>query len=69
MKTYRVFKRKAYRRENGQYVPHPSARCYTLYTGVDIDTARDICKRGPANQALEAGREYRGLSFYEFTSE
>jgi hypothetical protein len=69
MTTYKVFKRKVYRLENGEYVPNPSARRFTLYTGVDIDTARDICKRGPANKALEAGKEYRGLPFYEFESE
>lgn len=68
--TYRVFKRKPYKRVGGRYVAHPGARCTTLRRGVEnIDEAREICSRGPANRARDEGREYRGLMFYEFTKE
>jgi hypothetical protein len=68
--TYEVFKRKAYKRVDGRYVPHPDARRTVLRRGIPtIDEAREFCSKGPANVALEAGREYRGLHFYEFTKE
>lgn len=69
MTTYTVFKRKVYRRENGQYIPHPSARRQVIQRGVSYARAIELCKDGPANKALKEGREYRGLTFYEFTSD
>lgn len=68
---YWVFSRKAYRRERdtfgrGRYVPNPGARRYTIARDQTLEEARRICEAGPANVALAAGREYRGLSFYEF---
>lgn len=66
---YQVFSRKAYRRENGRYVPHPSARRRTITHVNTADEAREICANGPANKALAEGREYRNLTFYEFTSD
>lgn len=66
--SYRVFSRKVYRRENDRYVPNPGARKTTITHVDSIDDARRICAEGPANVALEQGREYRGLSFYEFES-
>ena len=64
---YKVFKRKVYRREHGEYVPYHGRRI-TIKHVETADEARAICKHGPANQALEAGREYRNLCFYEYTS-
>jgi len=71
---YKVFKRKAYRRERNAftgrvgYVPNPGARRFSLGTAATIEEARAMCANGPANVALAAGREYRGLCFYEFES-
>ena len=69
---YRVFSRKAYKRVRRPfiglcYVPNPGARRFTIATVATIEEARAICERGPANIARDAGREYRGLAFYEFT--
>lgn len=70
MTTYRVFRRKPWRRaRSGGYEPNPCARCYTIRRGLTIEEARQLCAQGPANQARDAGREYRGLTFYEFTQE
>ena len=66
--NYRIFKRKAYRRENGKYVPNGGARKTTVTYVSDIDEARLICSSGPANVALKQDKEYRGLCFYEFES-
>lgn len=63
---YRVFKRRPYKRTAWGYAPNPGARKTTLRYVDDIEQAREICDRGPANQARDAGREYRGLMFYEF---
>lgn len=69
MQTYRVFKRKPWRRERGQYVPNPGARKITVERGCSHERALKLCALGPANVARDAGREYRGLTFYEFESE
>lgn len=67
--TYRVFSRKAYKRERGQYVPRAS-RGRTIRRDVQtIEEARQLCASGPANVALREGREYRNLPFHEFTEE
>lgn len=66
MPNYRVFSRKVYRRENGRYVPNPGARKMTIQIVPSIEKARELCAAGPANIARDAGREYRGLPFYEF---
>ena len=68
--SYRVFKRRPYRRERLRYVPNPGAHCTVIRRNIaTIDEARAICAQGPANIALDQGREYRGLMFYEFTKE
>jgi hypothetical protein len=67
--TYRVFKRSPWKRERGQYVPNPGARKMTVRRGCTLDMARELCKQGPANQLRDAGREYRGATFYEFERE
>ena len=67
--THRVFSRKPWRREGGRYVPNPGARKTTIRYGLTIEQARSLCAEGPANQARDDGREYRGLSFYEFERE
>jgi hypothetical protein len=68
--TYLIFKRRPYKRTAWGYAPNPGARRTTIRRGVNnIEEARAICARGPANIALEQGREYRGLTFYEFTRE
>ena len=69
MDTYRVFSRSPWRRERGAYVPNPGARKTTIRRGLTIDEARALCAQGPANQARDAGREYRGKCFYEFERE
>ena len=68
MSNYKVFSHKAYRKENGEFVPYPNARRTHICYCETVEDARDICADGPANKALSAGREYRHLSFYEFTS-
>lgn len=73
--TYRVFKRRPWKRVKplrhsaAFYAPNPGARRTTLRTGLTLEEARALCKEGPANQARDAGCEYRGLHFYEFTAE
>lgn len=67
--TYRVFSRKPWRRESGRYVPNPGARKLTIQRGLNREEARALCEDGPANQLRDAGREYRGASFYEFEQE
>jgi hypothetical protein len=68
--SYRIFKRKPYRRTGWGYASDPHARCTTIRRGVATEEeAREICSHGPANMALKEGREYRHLSFYEFTRE
>jgi hypothetical protein len=67
--SYRIFSRKAYRREGGKYVPSAS-RGTTIRRGVEtVEEARRMCASGPANVALREGREYRNLPFHEFTEE
>lgn len=65
---YRVFKRTAWRRERGQWVPF-ATRGTTIRRGLTLAEARQLCAQGPANMARDAGKEYRGLAFYEFTAE
>jgi len=68
--SYRVFKRKPYKRVGQGYVANPGARCTTIRRNVEtIEEAYEICSRGPANRARDEGREYRGLMFFEFTEE
>lgn len=67
--TYRVFSRKPWRRVDGRYAPNPGARKTTIRRGLTIEEARSLCADGPANIARDAGREYRGLPFYEFERE
>jgi hypothetical protein len=75
MTTYSVFSRKPWRRVRplkgsaAFYTPNPGARKMTLARGLTIEQARAHCAQGPANQARAAGREYRNLTFYEFTQE
>lgn len=67
---YRVFSRRPYRGSIRKgFTPNPGARRTTIRTGLALDEARQLCAQGPANQARDAGREYRHLSFYEFTQE
>jgi hypothetical protein len=66
--TYEVFKRKAWKRERGQWTPY-ATRGRVIRSGLTLDEARQLCKEGPANIARDAGREYRGLAFYEFRQE
>jgi hypothetical protein len=67
---YRIFKRKPYKRTPRGYTPKLRARCSTIRLGeATAAEPRAICARGPANVALEEGREYRHLSFYEFIQE
>jgi hypothetical protein len=70
MSTYRVFSRRVYcgSKRHG-FAPNFAARRTTIQTGLTLDEARALCKQGPANEARDAGREYRHLSFYEFTAE
>lgn len=68
--TYRVFSRRPYRGSvRGGFNPNPGARRTTIRRGLPIEEARQLCKQGPANQARDAGREYRALTFYEFEQE
>jgi hypothetical protein len=74
--TYRVFRRKVYKR-----VPSPWGRSFAVTFrphhgrrfhvrgGLTIEEARTLCDSGPANMARDAGREYRHLAFYEFERE
>lgn len=66
--TYTVFKRKVYRKDGRQWVPFYT-RGQTVRTGCTLAEARELCATGPANMARDAGTEYRGLTFYEFTAE
>lgn len=43
MTTYKVFVRNWWRMENGQRVPHPSARKTTLATRLSAEEARAMC--------------------------
>lgn len=65
---YRVFKRKTWKRDRGQWVPF-FTRGTTIRTGLTYAEALQLCAQGPANMARDAGREYRGLAFCEFTQE
>lgn len=65
---YTVFKRKVWKRERGQWVPF-ATRGVVVRRGLTLDEARQLCAQGPANMARDAGREYRGLAFYELTQE
>jgi hypothetical protein len=66
--AYRVFKRRTWKRVKRQWQPHAS-RGTTIRTGLPLEDARALCAQGPANMARDAGREYRGLPFYELTAE
>lgn len=45
MKTFKVFKRAWWRRDqNGKLVPHPGARKTTLRTGLTESEARAFCR-------------------------
>ena len=66
--TYVVFKRKVYTRADGKWIPNPR-RGQAVQTGLTLEEARALCATGPANIARDAGTEYRGLTFYEFTRE
>lgn len=74
MKTYRVFSRKVYRVERGplglgkRYIPIIGNK-RTVRTGLTMQEAIELCKKGPANIARDRGEEYRHLSFYEFEAE
>ena len=68
MTTYIVFKRKAWQRKAGKWVPFIT-RGQTVQRGCTLEEARALCATGPANIARDAGTEYRGLTFYEFTAE
>jgi hypothetical protein len=52
--TYEVFKRKAYKRVDGRYVPHPDARRTVLRRGIlTIAEAREfVGKAGPYSYLL-----------------
>lgn len=65
--SYKVFSRKVYRKENGQFVPNSGARRTHICYCETEEEAREICANGPANKALAANKEYRHLSFYEYT--
>jgi hypothetical protein len=67
--TYRVFKRKPWKRTRNGYEPNPGARKLTVQRGCTLEMARELCEQGPANQLRHAGREYRGQTFYEFERE
>lgn len=66
---FRVFSRKAYRKVRNawgtSFVPGHSRKT-TIATVRTEAEARAICKDGPANKAIDAGKEYRHLSFYEY---
>jgi hypothetical protein len=47
-KSYRVFVRNWWRRENGRLVPDPGARKTTIARGCTYDEARSICERHAA---------------------
>ena len=66
MNNYRIFSRKAYKREGGKYVPYFGARKITVGYAETIEQARAMCASGPANAARKQGREYRNLPFHEF---
>lgn len=68
VQTYRVFKRRAYQRQNRQWVPFHT-KGQTIREGLTLEEARQLCATGPANMARKAGTEYRGLVFFEFTAE
>lgn len=66
--SYQVFKRKAWRKVDGEFVPNSRAtKTHVCYCETEAE-ARNICGDGPANKALAASKEYRNLPFYEFTS-
>jgi hypothetical protein len=65
---YRVFKRKAWKRIDGKWVPF-ATKGQTIRAGLTLEEARQLCAQGPANMARDAGKEYRGLPFYELTQE
>lgn len=70
--SYEVFSRKAYKTiptpwGGTRFAPNPGARKTQIANVETIEEARAICADGPANKAREAGREYRHLSFYEYT--
>lgn len=64
---YTVFTRTPWRKVNGAYVPNPGARRHVTHRRVTLQRARELCAQGAANIALREGREYRHLSFCEFT--
>lgn len=66
---YEVFSRPSWRKVGGRFVPYPGARRTRICHCETVEEARKICAEGPANMALSAGKEYRHLSFYEFTEE
>ncbi len=70
--TYRVFKRNPWRRNPawpGGWEPNAGARKLTVRRGLALEDARKLCKQGPANKLRDAGKEYRGKTFYEFERE
>lgn len=70
MTTYTVFQRRPWRRdESGRWVPNGGAKRRKVRTGLTWDEAVAFCEKGPANIARDAGREYRGKNFYEFTAD
>lgn len=66
--TYRVFKRRAWKRSGKQWAPFHT-KGQTIRTKLTLEEARKLCATGPANKALKSGAEYRGLIFFEFTAE
>lgn len=68
--SYRIFKRRPYTKTAYGFVFNSRARCTTIRRGVPTaQEARDICAQGPANIAIDQGKEYRHLMFYEFEKE
>jgi len=70
--SYEVFSRKVYKLVHTswggtRFAQNPGARKTHIANVETIEEARAICADGPANKALAAGREYRHLSFYEYT--
>lgn len=65
---YTVFSRRPYRGSIRKgFTPNAHARRTTIRKDLTIEEARALCAQGDANQERDAGREYRHLSFYEFT--
>ena len=65
---FEVFSRRAWRKQNGEFVPAHDARITHVAIVHTVEEARKLCAEGPANKARHRGHEYRNLSFYEFRS-